>query len=337
MELAEILKTLCAETGISGEENSASQKAAELLKPYAQQVYLDDFNNVIAVIRQAQKDEPTVLLDAHIDEIGMIVTAIDESGFLHVSNCGGVDRRLLLGQEVTVYTSQGNLPGVSAPVEEEDKVPEMKEILIDLGMTKEEAEGCVRLGDRVGIRGYWNPLLGNQVSSKALDDRCGVAAILSALELLKEKELHCGVAVLFSAQEEVGEAGAKIAAFRLEPDIAIGLDVSFAKTPDAPAYTCGIMGKGPMIGIAPTLTRSISQRLIDLAEQHNIPYQVEVMGGRTGTNLDGIGIQKGGIRTGLISIPQKYMHTPIEVIDLQDLEWVAQLLAQYVQSVGGES
>lgn len=337
MELLETVKTLCQATGISGEENAAAQRAMELLEPYSQKVYLDDFNNVIGVIRPAQKDELTLLIDAHIDEIGMIVTAIDEDGFVHVGSCGGLDRRLLLGQEVLVYTQQGTLPGVIAALPQEDKVPQMNDILIDLAMTREEAEETVRLGDRVGVRSAFGSLLGSKVCSKALDDRCGVAAVLRMLELLKEKELHCGLSVVFAAQEEVGEAGAKVASFRLEPDIAIGLDVSFAKTPDAPPYACGEMGKGPMIGIAPTLTKSISQKLISLAKEHDIPYQVEVMDGRTGTDLDGIGVQRGGVRTGLISIPQKYMHTPVEVIDLEDLEAVAQLLMQYVLSVGGES
>lgn len=339
MELVELLENLCAAPGIAGAENGASQLALQYLKRHANTAYIDDFNNVIGIIRKPLEGEKTVLLDAHIDEIGMIVTSIDRQGFLRVANCGGVDRRLLLGQQVTIYAKEP-VPGIVATLpphltgSDDRKVPEAEEILIDIGRNKEEAEKIVRPGDRVAINSVFHKLLGNRVSSRALDDRSGVAAILMALEQIRGKTLSCGVSVLFSAQEETGERGAAIAGYALDPDIAISIDVSFAHTPDAPEHRCGKMGNGVMIGIAPTLNRDISDRFVKLAQAVEIPYQLEVMGGTTGTNADTIGIQRGGIQTGLLSIPQKYMHTPIEMIDLKDLKAVSNLLAAYLLTFG---
>lgn len=340
MKSKEVLKHLCTSTGISGEETSVSEIALTYLKQYAQEAYIDEFNNVIGVIKKAEKNQPSILLDAHIDEIGMVVTYIDSNGFLRVSNCGGVDRRLLLGQQVTICAKQ-TIPGIIATLPphltgtEEKKVPDIDDILIDIGMSYQEAQKVVRLGDRVMIHSEFCDLLGSRISSKALDDRCGIVAILEALEQLKDKELHCGLTVLFSAQEETGERGAAIASYELNPDIALAVDVSFAHTPDARAHQCGKLGKGVMIGIAPTLNKKVYQKLIALAKAQQIPFQEEVMGGKTGTNADVIGVQHGGIQTGLLSIPLKYMHTPIEVIDINDLENVSNLLAQYILSFGG--
>lgn len=341
MDLYEVTKTLCTAVGVAGEENSTSQTALELLKEYAEEAYIDDFNNVIGVIRKPKEGEKTVLLDAHIDEIGMIVTHIDENGFLKAANCGGVDRRLLLAQQVLVH-GENTLTGIVATLPphltggDEKKVPEMEEILIDIGMSREDAERVVSPGDRITISSQFRRLAGSRVSSKSLDDRCCAATILLALSSLEKEALNCGLTVVFSAQEETGERGAEVAGFAVNPDVAIALDVSFAHTPDASVYKCGKMGKGPMIGVAPTLTKQISNRLIELAKAEDIPYQLEVMGGSTGTNADVLGTVRGGAKTGLLSIPQKYMHTPIEVVDLQDMEQAAKLLSAYLMSFGKE-
>lgn len=340
MELIQVLETLCKAQGVAGNERNASMEALQLLKPYAPNAEMDSFYNVMGVVRLAEEGQPTIVLDAHIDEIGMIVTHVDSKGFLKVANCGGVDRRLVLGQEVIVYGRQ-MLHGVIAAMpphltskEDGGKVPEIEQIIIDVGMEKDEVKQIVALGDRVSIKSGFHSLLGGRVASKALDDRCCVAVILRVLELLKEQQLFCGLSVLFSAQEETGERGATIAGYQLNPDIAIALDVSFALTHDANEFKCGRMGKGPMIGIAPTLDSDISRQFVRLAQQHDIPYQTEVMGGTTGTNADALGILRGGVKMGLLSVPLKYMHTPIEMVDIADIESTAKLLATFLSQVG---
>ena len=340
--MRKLTQELCGAAGVSGLEEEASKTALKHLRELTDQAYLDDFQNVIGIVRRPREGEKTVLLDAHIDQIGLIVTYIDDGGFLRVANCGGVDRRLVLAQQVTVFGKKpvtgivATKPPHLTTAQDAGKVPEIEDILIDVGMTREEAQREIPLGSRVVLDSQFHQLMGQRIASRALDDRIGVAAVLRALELIKGKSLGCGVTVLFSSQEETGERGAAVAGFTLEPDISLSVDVSFAHTPDASPYKCGKMGQGVMIGVAPSLSKPVYERLISLAQEGQIPYQLEVMGGATGTNADTIGTLKGGVATGLLSIPLKYMHTPVEVVDLDDVESVAQLLAAYLMSLGGE-
>lgn len=334
----ELLFGLSGADGVSGSEEKAGELALSRLKRYASDAYIDSFGSVIGRIGVHSKDKPTLLLDAHIDEIGMIVTFIDDKGFVKVGNCGGLDRRLLLAQEVCIH-GQKQVPGIicSKPPhllsdEEKKKAPEVSEIAIDTGYSKEQLEKFVAPGDRITFVGVNRELLNGRVSGKSFDDRSGVAAILMALDLLQtEGELPFNLTVLFSSQEEVGERGAHIAAFDLAPDYAVAVDVSFGFTSDSQEDKCGKMGKGGMIGISPSLNRAMSDRLIALAKEKQIPYQVEVMPELTGTNADVIAVTRSGVRAVTISIPLRYMHTPIETIVLSDMEAVAQLLCVFAR------
>jgi endoglucanase len=326
--------------GVAGDESSASEAAKEMLSKYTSNIKTDNMGNIIAEIFPRREGKPYVLLDAHIDEIGMIVTFIDAKGFLHVSNCGGVDRRLLLAQRVIVHSKE-KLFGVIASkpphlesAEDAKKVPEVVDVLIDIGLSQDEAKQKVSLGDRVTIQSESHELLNNRVATKAIDDKAGIVSILKALEILSEKKPDCGLGVLFSVQEETGERGARVGGFTVDPDIAIAVDVSFAYTSDAVEHKCGKMGEGVMVGIAPTLTRQISKDFEQLAKQAGIKYQLEVMGGETSTNADALGVTKKGVKTGLLSIPLRYMHTPIEVVQMEDIENTAKLLAEFVLKAG---
>lgn len=335
-----ICRDLCCTVGVSGYENmSSSEAAANALRAFTDDVQVDFMGNVIGYLNRERTDLPLLLLDAHIDEIGMIVTYIEDDGFVRVSNCGGIDRRLLSAQEVTIYGKKpvfgvfGSKPPHIATEAERNKIPELSEMYIDIGMSKEEAEKLIAPGDRVITNSNFHKLLNDRISVKSLDDRCGVACILEALRLLKEEnaELPCRLAVLFSSQEETNYGGCTSAAYRINPDIAIAVDVSFALTSDAPKDRCGFMGKGAMIGIAPALNKSLSDKLVSIAKEKEIPYQPEVMGAHTGTNADALSNMRGGVVTGVVSIPLRYMHTPIEEIQLSDLEAVGRLLAEYAK------
>lgn len=334
MDIKKTIFELINSVGVSGEEFSASETAQKLLSAYCK-TETDYFGNVIGYLGEFDDKKPTILLDAHIDEIGFIVTYITDSGFLKVSNCGGIDRRLLMAQQVAVFgkeTIYGVVTSIPPHLEDDNtKVPKIDDIYIDVGLTKEECEKIVSLGDRVIIKYTPESLVGDRITGKSLDDRCGVAVILSALEMVKGKDLPVNVAVCFSAQEETGERGAKIASFRISPDYAVAVDVSFALTKDDSEHKCGKLSKGPMIGIAPSLSRDFSDLLIKIAEDENIPYQLEVMNGETGTNADCIGVTKKGVKTVTLSIPLKYMHTPVEVISLSDIENSAKLVAKLLE------
>ena len=340
MNITEVLKKLCEATGVSGSEENACSVALQLLKEYAPDAKADKFGNVTAFIGDRNNGKKTLLLEAHIDEIGFIVTYIDDKGFIKVGECGGTDRRLYAAQTVTIH-AKAPVKGVIAtlpPHVNSDTKTAMKasEIVIDTGYSKDELEKLVSLGDRVTIDGKFSVMNGTRVTGKAIDDRGGVAAVLYALDLLKNKETDYNIAVLFASQEETGSRGATIGAYNADADYALATDVSFAYTPGAKKEKCGIMGKGAMIGIAPVLSDEVTGELKRIAAEKKIPVQFEVMGGDTGTDADEISITKSGVKTGLISIPLKYMHTPVEVVDTEDICTVGRLMAEFAVKRGVE-
>lgn len=337
MDIPKILEQLCGLGGVSGGEAEAHGTVLKLLRKYIPDASADKFGNVTGFSGDDEK-KPLVLLEAHIDRIGMIVTKIDDDGFLKVSGMG-VDRRTLLAQSVTVYCGNKKIRGVISTLPphlatDSSKTPKLEDIAIDVGMTKEQAEKVVSLGDLVLIDGFFSKLCGTNICSPATDDRAGVCAVLYALDLLKkEKELPCRIAVLFAAQEEVGGRGSKIAAFNIDPDYALVTDVSFAQSNGVDPSQAGELGKGAMIGIAASLSREVSQRLIKIAKDKKIPYQIEAMNGSTGTDADSVTVSRGGVAAGLISIPQRYMHTPCEVVDTEDIKATGKLMAEFVKSL----
>ena len=336
MDLEKTIMSLADTAGVSGDEQKAAELALSCLKKYTDDCYIKN-GNVIGHLGVKGK-KPHVLIDAHIDQIGFVVTYITEDGFLKISNCGGIDRRLLLAQEVKIFgkkTLSGVICAIPPHLEsDESKVPEMEDICIDIGMTKAQAEQVISLGDKVVFSAHCEKMQGDRITGAALDDRCGVASILRALEILKDESLQCEVTVLFSTQEEVGERGAKIAAFDIDPDIAIAVDVSFALTSDDSELKCGKMEKGCMIGYSPVLDKELSDTFKKLAEEKKLPYQIEIMSSATGTNADRFSVNNSGAKAVTLSIPLKYMHTPVEVISLADVENTAKLIAVYLREVG---
>lgn len=332
MDIKQTLRTLTESTGVSGAECPAAQCALELLREYAPNAEIDSFGNVTAVIASPDPEAKTLMLDAHIDQIGMIVTYIDGEGFLKVGACGGLDMRTMLAQTVIVHGKQ-QINGVVCTLpphvsSDHSKVPEVGEISVDIGMTKEEAERVVSLGDRVTVVSRFREI-GKLVSAPSLDDRSGVCVILRALELLKERRLRYNIAVCFSAQEETGERGVKMAAFRLAPDEAIAVDVSFGRTPDSAVHETAELGSGAMIGASAVLDRGMAEKLRELAESSDIPYTMEVMPSSTGTNADAISVSRGGVKCCTVSVPIRYMHTSIETMDVNDIEHAARLICEY--------
>lgn len=337
MNTTELLKELTALVGVSGKENNVSSYLANALKKYGT-VSVDDMNNVTCTFGSGKH----FLLDAHLDEIGLIVKSISDDGFVKVDKCGGIDERMLLASEVSVWGKKevrgviSNLPP-HLQKSGEKKPPKLDEIAVDIGMTKEDAEKLISLGDRVTFKRNFNELVGTQVCSNVLDDRSGVAAILLAVSQLKNT--NAKITVCFSSQEEVGLRGSTTAAYGKDVDEAIVVDVSFGYTPKCKKSDCGEIGKGVMIGVSPILNGAMSQKMQDVANKNNIPFQVEVMGGgHTGTNADVITVTQSGIKTSLLSIPEKYMHSPIEIVDTKDVEATANLIAEYIkESVGDDN
>lgn len=336
MDLEKTIIQLADTSGVSGDETKAAELALSMLKEYTDDCYIKNGNVIGHLGKKGAK--PHILIDAHIDQIGFVVTYITDDGFVKISNCGGIDRRLLLAQQVTILGKEpvtGIVCAIPPHLEtDESSVPELNDICIDVGMTKAQAEEKISLGDKIVFSSKCKKMQGDRITGAALDDRCGIAAILRSLEIVKDKKLNCEVTVMFSTQEEIGERGAKIGVFDIEPDIALAVDVSFALTADDSELKCGKMGKGCMIGFAPTLDKELSGQFKEIAQKNNMPYQIEVMNGETGTNADRFSVNKSGVKAVTLSIPLKYMHTPVEVISVSDVENTAQLIAAYLEEVG---
>ncbi|MGN0642084.1 MAG: M42 family metallopeptidase [Huintestinicola sp.] len=342
-ELTELIMKLADTSGVSGNEDETAELCLEIMKKYTPCCMIKN-GNVIANFGTRSESRPHLLIDAHLDRVGLIVSYITEDGFLKVANIGGLDRRLFPAQKVTVHGKDGSYSGVICVLPPhlkggDSKVMSADDVCIDVGMSREEAYEKIPLGSTVSFDSHPVRLLGDRICSSALDDRCGIAAIIAAVDTVCKKvkdpdELPFSFTVMFSAQEELGERGAAVGAFDIDPDIAVAVDVSFALAKGEKAEKCGEMGKGCMIGIAPSLDRKLSKCFIDYAEDKNIPYQLEVMNGQTGTNADRFSICRNGSRAVTLSIPLRYMHTPAEVISAEDVMLTAQLLSEYI--LGGE-
>ena len=330
--ITSVLRALCQSAGVNG-LHETTEVAKELLRQYTDDILTDVSGNIIASIPAKRADAPVILLEAHMDEIGFIVTEVDDAGFLRVSPCGGVDLRCLAAAPVIVW-GEHPLSGVFCTVpphlkkKEDENTPLSADALrVDIGMNAIDAKAAVHAGDRISFVPNFTVLKDGRVTSKALDNRAGMAAVLYALSLLKEKDCPYTVRVLFASGEELGCRGAIPGAFTSEGVAAIVTDVSFAHTPDAKPEECGTLGKGAMIGIAPTLDRKLSDAALTLAKRQAIRHQTEVVGGKTGTDADVITVSKNGIPTALLSIPLRYMHTPVETVDTGDIVAVGELMA----------
>ena len=330
MQLKELIMSLCSISGPSGYETKVREYLYEYFSAFTQDIHTDALGNLWAIHRCGIPDAPLLMLDAHMDEIGLVVTSV-EDGFLRFAPLGGVDARLLPAREVRIMTDPP-LFGVidTMPVHilkdgEEDTAIETDKLCIDIGMSRENAEKAVPLGTPVVFTGGCTELGDDCLCGKALDDRACVAILLSAFERLCAIERMTDICCLISTQEELGCRGATTATWSIHPDYAIAVDVTHAKTPDAKEVLTDA-GKGAAIGVGPNMNAAFTKLLFAAAERNGIPYQTEVCPGESGTNAEVIQISGCGVATALVSLPEKYMHTPCETARLEDAQAVCDLL-----------
>ena len=334
MNTIDILRAVCGAPGVSGAEGSTASAIETILRRYTDDVRTDALGNLTGTLNPGK--EKRLVLTAHMDKIGLAVTGIDEkSGFLRIARCGGVDIRVMAAARVKVYGKK-TLDGVviSTPPHLADKSKTnqpapLEKLAVDCGLPCEEIRKTVSVGDRAELRLPFTALANGKATSPFLDDSAGCAAVLKALEKIAGQDCPCTVHAVFATREEVGKQGAKTALFGLQPDEALVTDVSFAAAPGVPEESSAKQGSGAMIGVSPILPKDMSDALISLAEEKNIPYTVEVLGRSTGTDADVAVVTGAGVKTGLISIPLKNMHTAVEMVQISDIEAVADLMAAY--------
>jgi endoglucanase len=338
--LPETLRALLSSFGPSGVEAEAAAVWRDAARAFGAEVQGDIMGSTVARVA-GTAGGPLVAAIGHVDEIGLIVTHIDDEGLLWFGQVGGWDPTILVGQRVEVATREGRIPGVvgKKPIhllkpDEREKVPKLEELHVDIGARDgDDARRLVRVGDTAVIAAEPVELANGRFASRSMDNRLGAWVALEAARLVAEAGGAPGpFAAVATAQEETGLWGAATSAFSLEPDVAIVVDVTHAT--DAPGInkrTEGdhALGSGPVIGRGTVLHPHVYDLLVEAAESEGIPYTVEATGRGTGTDADVVHISRSGVPTGLIGLPLRYMHSPVETMQLDDIEASARLIAAF--------
>lgn len=344
LDTKSFLKKLCNGVGVSGYEHTISNAVIDGFKPLTDEVSTDKLGNVIAIKRgENNENNIKIMLAAHMDEIGLMVKDIEDSGFLRFTNVGGIDSRTLLAQEVIVHGKKdiygviGAKPPHLQDADEKGKAIKMEDLTIDVGLTKEEVEEVITIGDIITIKRDFIDLQGSSVAGKALDDRAGVATIFECAKELAKLKHTADVYFVSTVQEEVGTRGAMTSTYKINPDIGIAIDVGFGATPELPKEHVLDMGKGPGIAIGGNIHPTLREKLTDVAKEYNIPFQYEVAPGPTGTDARSIQITRSGVPSLLLSLPLRYMHTSVETINMEDIKSSAKLLARFIACISDEN
>jgi endoglucanase len=343
MEYIEALRELNSYPGVSGHEKMLASHVVKLFEEYCDVVRMDEFYNVVGLIKGTSGEKKRVMLCAHMDEIGLLVTKIDEKGFVKFSNIGGLDAKILPAQEVIIHGRKdikgiiGAKPPHLLKPDEMKKAVKIEEMSIDTGLSSEEAKEIISVGDIIAFKDESLVLLNNKYSSKSLDNRAGVAALLDIMQNLKGLRHECDVYFTATVQEEVGLRGAKIASYNIYPDIAVVIDACHGDVPYAPKDETYGLGKGPAIAVGPNLHKRYTKRMIELAKEENILYQIDTEPGNTGTEAWAIQVARSGVPTVLVSIPLRYMHTTIETIDVNDIKYTGRLVSRFISTIENET
>jgi putative aminopeptidase FrvX len=343
LSFKENLENLSNACGVTGREEAVRNLMIKLMKPYVDEIMVDKLENVIA-IKNGEKSKPKIMLAAHMDEVGLMVKNVTKEGFLKFAKMGGIDDRILLAQKVLVHTSKDSLPGIigSKPPhiqkeEERKKIVTYDKLFIDVGAQnrKDAAKMGVKVGDAISFDAKYAKIGKTVVMGKAFDDRAGCAVMIETLKQLESTE--CTVCAVGTVQEEVGLRGAATATFGVDPDLGIALDVTIAgDVPGVSEFDTSLkMGKGPALTVADSglITHpKVLRLLLDTAEENKIPYQLET--GLPGTtDAARMSLTRQGVPSGTVSIATRYIHSPVSMLSLKDIENCAKLTALAIQKI----
>jgi len=339
MDIAELTIELCCAAGPAGFEEGAAELISREISPYVDEIRTDVMGNLIAVKRCGKENAPCLMLEAHMDEIGLIVTG-HEGGYLRFNTIGGVDTRMLPAREIKILADEplygviDVMPPHALSASDMSKALEIDKLYIDIGMEAEEAVKAVPVGTPCVYADGAFRLGEDCVCGKSLDNRSCAAIIIKIMEALAGKELDIDIACLFAVQEEIGLRGAITGTFGLAPDYAIVMDVTFGKTPDVEEWKCLKMGGGPAIAAGPNTNRAFTKKIINKALEKGIPYQIEVLPGNSGTDAWVVQTSRQGVATAIVSLPLKYMHSPVETMQISDSGNIIELIAEFIADAG---
>ena len=344
------LERLLDAAGPSGFEVRAARVWRKEAETFAANVHVDVSGNSYATVGSGEG--PTVMLAGHIDEIGLQVTHIDEEGFLYVDEIGGWDPQVLVGQRVTIMGREGDVPGVIGKKaihlqepEERTKASKTRQLWVDVGAADRDAVKALglRVGDPMVIAQGMVRLAGDKIASRAIDDRIGAFVVLEALRILADEAPAIATATaVATVQEEIGYqgGGARTSAWAIEPDVAIVVDVTFSTdVPDIDKKELGEheLGGGPVLSRGSAAHNGVFEMLAAVAEEEGIPYTIQASPKATRTDADGIHLTRSGVPTGLVSVPNRYMHSPNEVVSIEDLFNTARLIAAFIRKLGPDT
>ncbi|MFO1019628.1 MAG: M42 family metallopeptidase [Planctomycetales bacterium] len=348
MEAASLdfLKALLHAPSPSGYERPAQDVVRSFVKGFCKDVKTDTHGNVIATLNP--EGSPRIMLAGHCDQIGLMVKYIDDQGYLWVEGIGGWDLQMLIGQNLQVWGKTGAVPGVIArkaihllTPDERKTVPEMKDLWIDIGAKdKADAESVVAIGDPVTFELGFRPLRDGLAAAPGMDNKVGAWVVMRALQLTASMHPQASVSAVSTVQEEIGLRGAITSAFTIEPQIGIAVDVTHATdcpTLDKKQHGDVKLGKGPVIYRGPNVNHAVHEKLVELAKGHNLPYQISGLAKPAGNDANVMQISRGGMATGIVAIPNRYMHSPVEVISLDDLEAAAQLISRFCSTLEAQA
>jgi endoglucanase len=332
---------LCAPSP-SGYESAVQNAVRSYASGFSDTIRTDIHGNVIVSLNP--QAHPRVMLAGHCDQIGLIITHIDAEGFLYAQTIGGWDPQQLIGQRLTIWTRTGPVVAVISrkPIhllteEERKQVVKEKDLWLDIGaVTKEEAEDVVRIGDPVTLQLGFQRMRNNLANAPGMDNRAGLWVVIEALRRCRGRSLSCALHAVSTVQEEIGLRGAQTSAFGIDPQIGIAVDVTHATdcpTLDKRQQGEVALGKGPVIFRGPNMNHGVTERLIETALAQQIPYQLSAIGRATPNDANTIQTNRQGVATGLVSIPNRYMHSAVEMVSLDDLDKCADLLAAFVNSL----
>jgi endoglucanase len=335
-DILPFLKDLISLPGLSGYETPAATLIAEKWQPLVHEISLSRLGSVHGLRRgTGAQPRPTVMLAAHMDAIGLMVTTIME-GFLHVAPVGGVDARILPGALVSVH-GRRELPGVVVqpparllPAELKDEAVPLEHLLVDVGLPPRKVAGLVRPGDLVSFANPPVELGGETLAGHSLDNRASVAALTVCLEELQSRPQVWDVWAVATVQEEVGLIGAASSTFHLRPTLAVVVDVTWAKGPGAGDWNTVPLGKGPTLTMGPNIHPALHTAFKDLADRLEIPYTLEYTAGNSGTDAAATQTTAEGIPTMLLGLPLRYMHTPVELVAVKDIQRLGRLVAEFI-------
>lgn len=343
MEGKSFLKLLSNSAGLSGYESNLEDTIIPVVREYTDDLTVDKLGNIIALKKgTGSKDNIKIALAGHMDEIGLMVKDIEKNGFLRFTNIGGVDPRTVLGQEVIVHGKKdlfgviGSKPPHLQEKSEQNKAIKMEDMIIDIGYSKEKVEDLINIGDPITIKRDFTELKGNRLAGKALDNKAGIVAIFECIKELKKLNHESDVYFISTVQEEVSMAGGLVSTYKINPDIGIAVDVGFGKTPELPNNSLDL-GAGVGITLGGNIHPNLRKHLIKIAKEYNIPFQTEVTPGPTGTDARAMQITREGIPSLVLSVPLRYMHTSVEVVDMEDIKNTGKLLAFFIASISKEN